>query len=78
MKLTQNVQLIQAAIKTHAEVEDHCDFTMRVSSLPKIQLRKVTVGDKVAGQSKADFQACGDERTRQRADCESYDVCRGF
>ena len=26
MKLTQNVQLIQAAIKTHAKVEDHCDL----------------------------------------------------
>ena len=25
VKLTQNVQLIQAAIKTHAKVEDHCD-----------------------------------------------------
>ena len=32
----------------------------------------------VAGQSEAAIQACGDERTRQRADRGGDGVCRGF
>ena len=68
--ISQSVQLIQAAIKTHAKVVSLLDHESSNE-----RLRWTT---EVAGQSEAAIQAGGDERTRQRADRGGDDVCRGF
>ena len=57
---------------------DHCEPQCGYLHYHESSHEKLRWAAEVSDQSEAASQACGEERTRQRADRESDDVCRGF
>ena len=81
--ISQSVQLIQAAIKTHARLSpclagDHCEPQYGYLHYHESSHERLRWATEVTGQSEAASQACGEERTRQRASRGGDEFAEGF